>query len=480
MERVLTNAQMRASDEYTIKTLGISSEVLMERAGEALCDEVMLLLNEIGTAEILIVCGSGNNGGDGYVCARNLLKRGIAPLVYDVGGKYSKDCEREKERFTGEYATQIKGDIIVDCIFGTGLSREVTGDIANIIKQINASGAYVISADIPSGLNGDCGQVMGVAVRADQTVAIAEYKAGMFLGEGRAYCGKLVKKDIGITVTEEETASLYEASDISAFFPPRRQNSHKGTFGCADLVAGSRKYLGAALLSVGGAMRSGCGYVRLTMPKSRAFQSAICSNFPQTIVQRNIEWNAQAIVIGSGCGCTHTLYKTIGKLLKNYEGKLIIDADGLNALAKFGVGILSEKKCEVLLTPHIKEFSRLSEMSVGEIAKDPVECAGLFAAKYQVTVLLKSAVSVITDGVKVALNVTGNSALAKAGSGDMLAGFIGGSAARGLSLWNAAVCGAFVLGKAAEKCSQTTTQYCATAPEISNCIPAVIKDLTNG
>jgi NAD(P)H-hydrate epimerase len=478
MERVLTNAQMRASDAYTIQMLGVSSEILMERAGLAIAEEVAKSAKALQLKNILVVCGSGNNGGDGYVCARALLKDGWKVAVFDCGGKYSADCLREKERYGGKYVATIAGDLIVDCLFGTGLSREVTGANATIIGQINQSGAYVVAADIPSGLNGDNGQVMGVAVKANKTVAIAEYKLGMLLGDGREYCGEVIKRDIGITVNDGTYAQMNTQNDIKKFFPPRPQNSHKGTFGVANLVVASEQYAGVAFLSAGGALRSGCGYVRLTLPERGHLAVAVASVYPQVIVDQTAYMAAQAMIIGSGCGCTQSLYDSIKMLLKTYTGKLIIDADGLNVLAKYGVDCLAEKSCEVLLTPHIKEFSRLTGLSTQEILQNPVENATMFAKKYGVTVLLKSAVSVITDGTRVMLNVRGNSALAKAGSGDMLGGFVCGTAARGLSLFDSAVCGAYVMGMAAEITAEQTTEYAATAKEILENIPTAIKQLT--
>lgn len=476
MIRVLSNAQMRRADEYTISELNIPSETLMRRAGLAIADEVQKSAKERGVNDVLVVCGSGNNGGDGYVCAERLLKLGLNVNVYAAGGRLSPDCEREKQRYTGGYSQHICGAIIVDCLFGTGLCRPVTGEYADIINAINDSGAYVISADIPSGINGDNGQITGVAVKADKTVTIAEYKTGCFFGDGIDYSGKIVKADIGITCPEDNYAVICADEDIKKFYPERRRNTHKGTYGCANLVAGSEKYPGAAALGAAACLKSGCGYTKLTTADSVKY--ALVATLPQVIFCNEPDLNANAVAIGSGSGVSQKLYELISNLLQSYEGTLIIDADGLNCLAGYGCEILKNAKPSVILTPHIKEFSRLTGLSVRQILSDPVGEARRFASEYGVTVALKNAVSVITDGKKTVLNAAGSTALAKGGSGDMLAGFMCGTAARGIDPFNAAVCAAYTLGKSAEIAAQNKTAYCATAQDILNCIFLAIKGLT--
>lgn len=476
MKRLLTNLQMRQADAYTINEKGVSSQTLMRRAGEALAAEVLRVAKERAAEKITVVCGTGNNGGDGYVCAEQLIKSGVNADIYAISGKFSPDCERERSAYTGGYATEIKADVIVDCIFGTGLAREISGEYAEVIEKINSSGAYVISADIPSGINGDSGQISGVAVRADLTVAIAEYKAGHYLCDGLDCCGETVKADIGITVPHGDFIYIYEDDDIKPFFPKRRRNSHKGTFGSANLIAGSGKYAGAAALAVGAALKSGCGYVKLTTSENVKF--CLVLRFAQVIYPDECDLTSDCIAVGSGCGVSAELYDRIAYLLKNYTGTLIIDADGLNSLARYGTGILKQKSCGVILTPHIKEFSRISGLTAAEISADPIARAKKFASEYGVTLVLKNASTIICDGARTALNVRGDSALAKGGSGDMLTGFMCGTVARGIPPFEAAVCAAYVLGKAAEISSEQNTAYCATAREIIKNLHIAVKDLT--
>lgn len=477
MEYVLINARMRESDGFTISG-GVPSTELMRRAGVALADEVAAVAGTKEGREILVVCGTGNNGGDGYVCAEELRKRGFDVSVFALSGKLSFDCEREKNVYKGRYFEHIRGSIIVDCIFGTGLAREISGEIAKVIDEINSSGAFVISADIPSGLS-DCGKPLGRAVKADRTVAIAEFKMGHFLNDGLDFCGKLVKKDIGITLPEEVKntgAVVYGDEDLKRFFPNRRRNTHKGTYGTANIIAGSEKYIGAAALAAGAALKSGCGLVKLTTEDRVKF--ALAAKYPQVIFTDGFDLTATAIAIGMGSGVSEAFYKKSVYLLENYNGTLVIDADGLNSLSKYGADILKNRKCEVVLTPHIKEFSRLAKISVEEITADPIGRAKAFAKEYGVTLVLKSATTVITDGERTVLNVRGTTALAKGGSGDMLAGYLCGTLARGLSAFDAAVVAPYVLGVSAEIVSGERTDFCATAYDIIKNLHTAVKRLT--
>ncbi len=479
MEKVLSNAQMRLADAYTVKGKGVSSAELMRRAGVALADETEKVAKKLKTNEILVVCGTGNNGGDGYVCASELSKRGFSVAVYDLEGKFLWDCEREKHAYKGRYLRHMCGAIVIDCIFGTGLCREVTGEIRPLIEQINSYGAYVISADIPSGLSGDNGKILGDAVKANETVAIAEYKLGHFLNDGPDTCGEVVKKDIGILLPQKilsDCVSICNVGDMAAFYPPRKRNSHKGTFGTADLIAGSKKYHGAAALSLQAALQSGCGIVKLTTEEGVKF--ALAAKYPQAIYTDEVDLGANAIALGMGCGVTPELYGKIEKLLTEYTGKLLIDADGLNALSKYGLGILKGKKCEVILTPHIKEFSRLTKLSVEEITDDPVIHAKAFANEYGVILVLKSATTVITDGEKTVINLRGSTALAKGGSGDILAGYACGTLARGLGAFDAVVCACYTLGLSAEISSEEKTDFCATAYDIIKNLHVAVKRIT--
>jgi NAD(P)H-hydrate epimerase len=466
----------------------------MERAGRAMAEHIISVAKEKNFCKILVVCGGGNNGGDGFVIARVLSESGYHARVLCLAEKFSADCTAMKEKFTGEILNKIpaeKFDVIVDCIFGTGLSREVGGKELDLIRYINTGEGYVFSADIPSGLNGDNGLVMGECVQADETITVQAAKNGLFLNDGADKSGKITVVDIGITLpSPKEYALISEEADIARIFPRRKRNSHKGTYGKVSILAGSVAYSGAPLLSAYAALRTGAGYTELCVPEK--LFSAFMGRYPEAILtcmkgENSLEYDEEklfkllksdCIALGMGCGISSELYKIIGYLLEHYTGILLLDADGLNTISKYGVGVLKGKKCDVLITPHIKEFSRLSGLSVGEITKDPIEKAKAFAEEYAVTVLLKSSVSVVTDGKSVYLNTRGCAALAKGGSGDVLSGIISSLCAQGNSAINGAMAGSYLLGSAAELCAKEKGEYSVLARDVIEKIPNVILGVT--
>ncbi len=264
---VLTNKQMREADEYTIKTLGVPSLLLMERAGIALADEAERMTD----GAIVCVCGGGNNGGDGFVCARVLKQRGREVDVVFYAEKQSADCHINMEKWLaegGELLTEIPDDceLIVDCLYGTGFKGSLLdADVGtvNAINELKEQGVSVLSADIPSGVNGDSGRVDGVAVQADRTLCIGALKTGVFFGDGIDHAGAITCADIGIElVPYERYAVLSDLELAHSLLPARKRNAHKGSFGKAAIVAGSMDYSGAAFLAASACLRSGAGYTR--------------------------------------------------------------------------------------------------------------------------------------------------------------------------------------------------------------------------
>lgn len=490
MRNVLTCAQMREADKYTIGTLGVSSQELMERAGAAIADEVQKLMEERGYTRVLAVCGGGNNGGDGWCAARLLSERGYRTAVYTLTDKLSGDCAAQRAKYEGAVFTSFpeeKFDVIIDAVFGTGFHGVPDGIFADAIEKINKSGAAVVSADIPSGLNGDTGTYFS-CVRANVTVTIGELKSGLLLANGADVCGKIVQKDIGIELPERASAGRSEAQDFIRFFPARKKNTNKGNFGKAVILAGSLAYSGAPLLSAGAAIRGGCGYTQLAVP--RELFGYYVGKYPEVILTaapsengnlrfdetflRGLIKGADSIAVGMGCGVSEELYKILEFLLSEYRGTLILDADALNALSEYGADILREKGCRVLLTPHPKEFSRLSGMELNEVLSAGAQPAKKFAAEYGVVVLFKGHTSVITNGKFTVFNTEGTPALAKGGSGDVLSGLIASLAARGINVMDAASCGAFLLGRAGVLAEKRLGEY-SVAPtdvigEIANAI----------
>ena len=467
---------MRFADKYTIEKLGVPEDVLVERAGLAVAEEIF---SRYKGGRVLVVIGKGNNGADGKVVARLLSeKHGFLVSVMDA---FSDDISVLDNEF----------DIIIDCIFGTGLKRAVEGKIADIIDKINKKTCVKIACDIASGIDGNTGKVLGTAIKADLTIAIGELKTGHFFNDGKEYSGKVVNKDIGISVWGEDYPLILEDCDIKEYFPKRKENTHKGSYGKCAIIGGSKEYFGAPLLSLSAltSYRVGVGYSYLIVPKSLYsiyaglnpecvlnFLNDDGNNFILDTLALDKLFTLDAIAFGTGVGVTQGVHQTLKYIIQNYSGKLLIDADGLNALAKFGTDVLYDKKCQIVLTPHIKEFSRLSGLTVQEILQNPICVARDFAKKYGVTIVLKNAVSVITNGEETYINSTGTPALAKAGSGDLLTGLTVGLLATNDCISSAKI-GAYLFGRAGELTAKELGEYSVTATEVSKNIGKIVLGL---
>lgn len=476
MERVLTAAQMQAADKYTIEKLGVSEETLIDRASDALLE---VIKRRFRGGRVLICAGKGNNGADGKALAKKLaLLHGFTVTLLNFSLGALKFFEK-------------KYDIIVDCLFGTGLDREIEGVYRSVIEKINVSGAFVISCDIPSGLSCDTGKPLGISVKANLTVAIQEYKLGHFINDGPDFCGEVVAKDIGISIWGEDFAFKLAPEEIKKYFPARKRNVNKGNFGKACVVGGSRDFPGSALLSFNAlcALKTGRGYSYLGIPKS--LFNVFALRVPEVIIktfddndgffaydEKKLQelLNMDAIAFGMGVGVSEDIYRAIDYLLKNYKGVLIIDADGLNSLAKFGTDILKNASCKVVLTPHVGEFSRLSNKSKEYVIENFVDTAKSFAKQYGVILALKSATSVITDGETVIINTKGSSGLAKGGSGDVLSGVILGVCDKD-NLTESVAAACYVFGYSAELCEKEQNVYTFTATDVIDFLPKAINTL---
>ncbi len=484
---VLTNKQMREADEYTIKTLGVPALLLMERAGIALADEAERMTD----GAIVCVCGGGNNGGDGFVCARILKQRGREVDVVFYAEKQSSDCRVNMEKWQalgGEIFTELPDDcdLIVDCLYGTGFKGMlVDTDVGtvNAINDLREQGVLVLSADIPSGVNGENGRVEGAAVQADRTLCIGALKTGVLFGDGIDHAGAITYADIGIElVPYERYAVLTDLELAHSLLPVRKRNAHKGTFGKAAIVAGSVEYSGAAYLAATACLRSGAGYTILFTPSEllphymlkapelllRPVNEGGRYAFNEERMASLLEYDS--VAYGMGMGVSEEVAKGAVWLLRRYEGRLILDADGLNSLAAYRKEELSalfqSAKCDVVLTPHVKEFSRLSGLESKELQREGYPVVKAIAEQWGVNVLLKNAVSVVTDGSRVAINETGSSGQAKAGSGDVLAGVLAGLCATGLSAYDGAVLGAYLTGLAAELAVEEFGEYSLIASDV--------------
>ncbi len=488
MNYVVTNAEMREADKYTIEKAGVSSLTLMERAGEALYREASKMAPQ---GRILCLCGGGNNGGDGLVCARYLRQAGREVDLLLIAEKRSAESGANLQKWIelgGETLGELpekKYALAVDCLFGTGFHGKLKGEEERAVKGLLAlrkGGTKILSADIPSGVNGGDGSVEGLAVRADVTLCIGEIKSGVLFGDGIDYAGEVKRVDIGIQLPKGEYAKLVDDEWVAACLPKRSRNSHKGNYGKAAIVAGSMEYSGAAYLSAAACLRSGAGYTTLFLPKD--LLSPFILRAPEILLKPindggKYAFNEKAlqgllsydsIAYGMGMGTSAEVYYGASWLLQRYEGVLILDADGLNSLAKYGKERLGElfarKKCSVLLTPHVKEFSRLCGSRADKITKEGLSLAKTFAKTHGVTVLLKNAVSVATDGENAFVNDRGTSGQAKGGSGDVLSGVIAGLCAGGMSALNASAAGAYLVGRAAELATEDIGAYSLVATDI--------------
>lgn len=469
--RILTNSEMRAADARTIAG-GVSGRELMRRAAEA------LFKNLPKGKKTYIVCGKGNNGGDGWALALRMLNCGEAATVF-----YTDEQKGEGEFFAAQFLSaggralpiekcDYECEVLVDCLFGTGFHGKVSGVYAEAIERINASGAYVVSADIPSGLNGDNGRGE-VSVKADVTVAIQAAKLGHFLGKGKDVCGKLVVEDIGIDCGDLG-ALLVDGEFCKRLFPPRRNDSNKGSYGRCALIGGSIKYPGAIKLANAGlcALQSGCGLCTIAVPAFLAPALSACvvesTLYPLPDDGKGIVYDRAATdelmrgvkcaAIGPGIGDGHAQTARLLEDLSKREIELIIDADGLNCLSEH-ISLLNAHKADILLTPHPMEMARLCKKLLDDVLTFPLETAKEFAEKYGVTVLLKGSATLITDGKKTLLIKDGGPCLAKGGSGDVLTGAIAGIAARGVSLPESAAAGSYLCAMAGKRVEEDFSEY---------------------
>lgn len=487
MQYVLSNEEMRAADEYTIRELGVPSIELMERAADGLLAAAKGMVG-VG-ARAVCVCGGGNNGGDGFALARKLNECGMRATAVFFAERTTAENDYEREAFLASGGTiersvpRERVELVVDCLLGTGFHGVPCGDYAEAIEDINAlreRGAKVLAADIPSGVNGNDGRVTGVAVRADVTLCIGEFKRGVFLGDGIDYAGKPLRVDIGIRLPDDRYATLASDAEVRAALPKRKRNSHKGTYKRAAVVAGSEEYSGAAYLSTAACLRSGVGYTTLFTP-SAVFDRAVW-RLPEALLKSTNDGGRVAftddvlrliaqndcVAYGMGLGNSRETAEGALWLLHSYSGRLILDADALNALAAYAEDlddVFRSARATTVLTPHVKEFARLTGKSTEEILRAPIDYARVYAARWKVTILLKNAVSVLTDGEKTTLLTVGNSGQAKGGSGDVLSGLAAGVCAYAESAFDGVLAAAYVSGAAADFAKARLGEYAMKATD---------------
>lgn len=510
-------AEMRALDRYSISTLGVPGEVLMETAGRAVADRVLAILSRRAGAQIAVgvICGAGNNGGDGFVVARHLHLLGIEVFVALIGdaARLPKDAAANLGRLRAlEIPVQGAdweisrgagaGPVVVDALFGTGLSRPLEGAASEAVGRINRAGergATIISVDLPSGLDADTGQVMGVAVRAHETVTIGLAKLGLCLEPGRSHAGRIHVARIGIADETPDLlpgVELWTRASCAAMLPARPAEGHKGSFGHVLLVAGSRGKTGAAHLAALGAARAGAGLVTLACPTGVAEILEIKTTEAMTVPVSDTEDHSFAaaaiarlvslaserdvVAIGPGVSRNPETAGLMRELAKLVEQPLVIDADGLNAFAgESGLpSILKSRSAATVLTPHPGEAARLLGVSSAEINRDRVSAAHRMSDATGAVVLLKGAGTVISspDG-RVAINPTGGPALSAGGTGDVLTGMLAAFIGQGLCAFDAAVLAAWVHGDAGDRLARRTGNSGLLASELADEVPPTCESL---
>lgn len=496
MEYAATREEMQRIDQYTIEEIGIPGMVLMEKAAMATCEEIIARFGK--EKKILLVTERGNNGGDGIVVARILSGCGYEVDIYEIGG-----VKRASEQYTAQksIAMNLKlhfleqlpkdgYDVIVDAIFGVGLSRDIGGIQKEVIKQLNEMRAIKIAIDVPSGVDASTGAIRGIAFMAHYTVTFGLQKLGLLLYLGANCAGEIIVKDIGFPKKAVDVvapkAFFYTKKDTDKL-PKRVADSNKGTYGRVLVVAGTKNMSGAAYFNGKAAYKSGCGLVEIFTHESN--RVILQTKLPEAILttyeksedakqQLTEAMNkADVILFGSGMGNT-TLTRSLLLLVQSVARvPVVLDADGLNCIHREGEPSIELSKFQTpcIITPHMKEMARLMKMDIASIKENRIQTAKRCAKDNHVICVLKDGRTVVTDEQeKTYINVTGNDGMAKGGSGDVLAGVIAGLLAGGQKPLEAARMGVYCHGAAGDKARLEKGAYGMLASDIIDQLSSVI------
>ena len=520
--KVVTANEMREIDRKTIEEFGIPGRVLMERAGTAVAAKIREVY---GPKKVVVISGTGNNGGDGMVAARVLHNEG-----WDVNVFLSSKHERLKGDALSQYEAALRfgvpvkqaetllehktdflrpHTIIIDALFGTGLGKDISGPYSDLIDVLNRSELSIIAVDIPSGISSDTGQVMGNAIKAECTVTFGLPKRGHLLYPGAEYTGRLFVENIGFPAellkSDNLTVELPDRDNVLSLIPERKKYSHKGNYGHVLLVAGSRGKTGAAIMAAKACLRAGAGLVTIGVPESLAgiFQTRVTEEMTLVLPDKGdgtlskkaldkileyLEKTAGLIAIGPGIGVSSDTEKIIEQLILHSNSPIIIDADGLNSL-KGNTKIFRKAKAPVILTPHPGEMARLmrrqskkeqrqtinSELRT-EIEKDRINTAISFVKETGAFLVLKGVPAIIASPEgRAFINSTGNPGMSTAGTGDVLTGMIAGFLGQGLTPLNASILGVYMHGLAGDIAASEKGEHSLIASDIIGSIPAAFK-----
>ena len=515
MRPVFTGDEMRRLDERAIESLGIPGATLMEHAGRGAAEAILAWLAEakrpVRGRRVAIVCGKGGNGGDGFVAARWLKRRGVRCDVLLLGapGAVRGDAagklrELEKAGLRPTVVTDAaalapviaRADLVVDALLGTGARAMPDGLMTAAITAINASGRPVLALDVPSGLPADGSAPGGAVVRADATVTFAGLKRGLVVPPGCDLAGRVSVVDIGVPVAEVGrgiTTFVLEPADVAKHFAPRERTAHKGTYGHLLVVAGSVGKTGAAALSADGALRSGAGLVTVATPASQQpivaglLVEAMTAPLPEGAsghlgggafsVVSELAGTRDAIAIGPGLGLDPQVQEVVRRLVAEARAPMVVDADALTALVGH-LEVLRMAAGPRCLTPHPGELARLLGTEIAEVQRDRIGVARAFATTHRVHLVLKGAVSVMAapDG-SVRLNPTGNPGMASGGTGDVLTGITGAFLARGLAPADALASAVYVHGLAGDVAAERVGQESLIARDVIAALPEAFRRL---
>ncbi|WP_308537223.1 NAD(P)H-hydrate dehydratase [uncultured Megasphaera sp.] len=533
MQKVTTAAQMRNMDRIAMHGIyAIAPAVLMENAGHAVAERAGAWLEGWDGKDVVLFCGKGNNGGDGFVIARHILAAGARTYVYVLGQEEDYSQEARQHLHTLQQladdetclvlpAPQSEADwqvlqkrllassVVIDAMLGTGFHGSLRQPIASIVAEVNAAAAAgavtVIAVDMPTGVNSDTGAVSNGdddedgPLFADMTVTFGALKRGLVLYPGRACAGHVEVDPIGmpgplLMQLEEDPAYLLQESDIAEIVVPRSPDSHKGTHGTIAIVTGSSQMAGAALMAAHGAVRSGAGKVFLRVPGATA---PYCIGVQPEIMVRGVgtgdhftaadadeiiaeSKNWSVLAMGPGMGRDAGTKAFLLKVLEAVACPIVLDADALNLLAG-EKALIASRGSRIIMTPHLAEFSRLSGLSMTEIKADPIAAARHFASEWKVNLVLKGAPTLIVSARtgNVYINSTGNAGMACGGMGDVLTGMIAAMTAhQGMSdLCSAACAGVYLHGAAGDACRKAHGPYGFTPMETADALPGVLASL---
>ncbi|MEK6755421.1 MAG: NAD(P)H-hydrate dehydratase, partial [Bacteroidota bacterium] len=512
---VATASEMRWCDETTIRTYRIPGLMLMENAGRGVAAVVEQHFSRLGGEQVLIFCGKGNNGGDGFVVARHLLNAGANVTVIMLASarelkgdaKTNFDILKRVQKSSSDTLSLVsyskallkklpKPKLIIDAIFGTGFSGAVRQPVLDIISWINQRGVPVVAVDIPSGVDGTTGVVMNTAVKSTHTVTFGLLKTGLLCNQGQDYVGEIKVVDISIPnavrYSPKLKTFLVQGQDVRAVLPWRPSTAHKYSVGKVFILAGSKGFTGAAYLCATAALKAGTGAVILGTPESvypilgRRLTETIVTPLPATsegtiskaaagIIREKLEW-ADVAVIGPGLSTNAETQDLIDSIIRNYSGKMVIDADALRSIARVGLKNLKRLKGSFILTPHSGELSRLIDVPSKEIETNRVQVARDGATTSEATIVLKGAPTATgTSDGRVYLNSTGNPGMATVGSGDVLAGIIASLWAQGMEQEASAYSGVFLHGLAGDIARDAYGERSVVAQDLIDKLPTAIK-----